>query len=264
MQQPTCVMKFGGASLSTPEQFDFISDLILLRKFEYPRICIVVSAMGKTTDDLFQLAKKVNHNPPQRELDMLLSVGERISMSLLAMSLAKKGCEAISFTGSQSGIITCSRHSEAKIIDVTPTRLLKSIEQNKIVIVAGFQGVSRNKEITTLGRGGSDTTAVALGIALKAQKVEFYKDVPGFCSEDPKVNPDANLFSHLTYEEAIDIVSKGAKILHNRCLLLAKANQIPLHVLSFKEEFRQFGGTCIGQNCQQTSTPIYELEEVTV
>lgn len=277
MQNRTCIMKFGGASLSTPEQFDVISDLILHKAQEYPRICIVVSAMGKTTDELLTLAKKVNPNPPQRELDMLLSVGERISMTLLAMSLAKRGREAISFTGSQSGIITCSKHAEAKIIDVVPSRLLKNLEQEKIVIVAGFQGVSRNKEITTLGRGGSDTTAVALGCALGAEKVEFYKDVPGFCSEDPKTNPKACLFSYLTYDDAIEIVSKGAKILHQRCLELAKHNQIPLHVLSFKEEFRQFGGTCIANNniektqgvqtkgnkSQATQvTPIYEQEEV--
>lgn len=271
MQNRPCVLKFGGASLSTPEQFEVISDLILHKAKEYPRICIVVSAMGKTTDELLNLAKKVNPVPPQRELDMLLSVGERISMALLAMALSKRGHEAISFTGSQSGIITCSRHAEAKIIDVTPTRLLKSLEQNKIVIVAGFQGVSRNKEITTLGRGGSDTTAVALGCALGAERVEFYKDVPGFCSEDPKINPKACLFSHLSYDEALDIVSKGAKILHQRCLELAKLNEIPLHVLSFKEEFRQFGGTCIQSSCIQDSTqntntknrtPIYEQEEV--
>ena len=268
MKNKTCVMKFGGASLSTPEQFDVISELILHKAKEYPRICIVVSAMGKTTDELLTLAKKVNPTPPQRELDMLLSVGERISMALLAMSLAKRGHEAISFTGSQSGIITCSRHAEAKIIDVTPTRLLKSLEQEKIVIVAGFQGVSRNREITTLGRGGSDTTAVALGTALGAEKVEFYKDVPGFCSEDPKINPNASLFSHLSYDDAIEIVSKGAKILHQRCLELAKVNQIPLHVLSFKEEFRQFGGTCIApciansHTESKQSTPIYEQEEI--
>jgi aspartate kinase len=193
---------------------------------------------------------------------MLLSVGERISMTLLAMCLAKKGREAISFTGSQSGIITCNQHSEAKIIDVTPFRLIKSLEQNKIVIVAGFQGVSRLKEITTLGRGGSDTTAVALSVALGAEKVEFYKDVPGLFSEDPKKNPDASLFSHLNYDEALDIVSKGAKILHKRCLELAKANQIPLHVLSFKESFSQFGGTCIEPCGPRSVTPIYEKEEV--
>jgi len=262
MQNRTLVMKFGGASLSTPEQFEAIADLVLKQAAIYPRVCIVVSAMGKTTDELLNLAKQINPSPPQRELDMLLSVGERISMTLLAMCLAKKGHEAISFTGSQSGIITCNQHAEAKIIDVTPFRLLKSLEQNKIVIVAGFQGVSRQKEITTLGRGGSDTTAVALGVALGAEKVEFYKDVPGLFSEDPKKNPDANLFSKLSYDEALDIVSKGAKILHQRCLELAQANQMPLHVLSFKEEFRQFGGTCIEPQGPRSTTPIYEKEEV--
>jgi aspartate kinase len=256
----TVVLKFGGASLSTPEQFDIISDLIVRRSKEYPHIVIVVSAMGKSTDELLALATKVNPTPPQREVDMLLSAGERISMSLLAMACAKKGLPAVSFTGSQSGIITCPRHSEAKIIDVRPFRLKKCLEENNIVIVAGFQGVSRSGEITTLGRGGSDTTAVALGVALGAEKVEFYKDVPGFCSEDPKKNPDACLFSSLSYTQASEIVAKGAKILHHRSLLLAMRNQIPLHILSFKSEYQQFGGTVIYPENRRPETVCYEEE----
>ena len=254
-------MKFGGASLAEPSQFNSICDLILKKAERYPKIVIVVSAMGKTTDELIALAKQVNDNPPQREYDMLISVGERISMSLLAMALAKRGCHAISFTGSQSGIITTQDHAEAKIIEVRPTRILQSLESSKIVIIAGFQGVSRGGEITTLGRGGTDTTAVALGVALQAEKIEFYKDVPGIFSEDPKINKNAQLYSTITYDCALEITGKGAKILHHRSLLLAKSNQIPLHVLSFKAEYQQFGGTIISCASAATSRPekpIYE------
>jgi aspartate kinase len=257
----TLVMKFGGASLATPEHFDHVANLVLKRHEQYEQIVIVVSAMGKTTDELLQLAKKIHPTPPQRELDMLLSVGERISMSLLAMSIEKKGKQAVSFTGSQSGIITCSRHSDAKIIDVKPYRLLNSFQQNKIVIVAGFQGVSRQGEITTLGRGGSDTTAVALGAALNASCVEFYKDVPGLCEKDPKIDPHSALFSTISYDDAIDIVSKGAKILHLRSLLLAKQNGIPLHIRSFKQEYEELGGTKIKTD-SRTKQPLKYEEEI--
>lgn len=261
----TIVMKFGGASLATCNQFDAIADLIIKKRQEYPHMVIVVSAMGKTTDELITLAHQVHSNPPQREYDMLLSVGERISMSLLAMAIQKKNHEALSFTGSQSGIITSPHHADAKIIDVRPTRVLQNLKANKIVIVAGFQGVSRGGEITTLGRGGSDTTAVALGVALQAEKVEFYKDVPGIFSSDPKKVKDAELYTQMNYDEALKIVTDGARILHKRCLLLAQKNQIPLHVLSFKDEYMNFSGTII-QNPhkdfrERAEHPFYELEE---
>lgn len=244
----TLVMKFGGAAVATPEHFSRIADIILERKQEYQRIAIVVSAMGDTTDQLIALARKVNPDPPQREYDMLVTVGERISISLLAMALAAKKHEAVSFTGSQSGIITCSRHTEARIIDVRPNRLLPLLEQGKIVIVAGFQGVSRGGEITTLGRGGSDTSAVALGIAIGAEKVEFFKDVPGIFHEDPKKNPNSEMFKHLSYDEALDIVLKGAKVLHSRCIQLASRNGLPLHVRTFNSPGTDFlGGTFIGE-----------------
>ncbi len=164
---------------------------------------------------------------------MLLSVGERISMSLIAMSLHKLGHKVKSFTGSQSGIITCSRHTDARIVDVRPQRLLKHLDDGYVVIVAGFQGVSIEGEITTLGRGGSDTTAVALGIALNAEFVEFYKDVSGVYSKDPKYSPEAMFFSKMDYSQALDIVNRGAKILQPRCIVLAEKNSIPLHVRSF-------------------------------
>lgn len=242
------VLKFGGASVASPEHFNRVAEIIIKRSEEFDRIVVVVSAMGGATDQLTQLAHQVHPNPPKREMDMLISVGERISISLLAMVLAKMGKEAISYTGSQAGVITSSDHSEARIIDVKPFRILPHLDSGRIVIVAGFQGVSKvGGEITTLGRGGSDTSAVALAVALRASRVEFYKDVAGVCSADPKQNPQAEVISSLTYDEALAIVKKGAKILHERAVLLAQKNNLPLHVLSFMEKRQQSsGGTWIG------------------
>ncbi|MBS3904315.1 MAG: aspartate kinase [Simkania sp.] len=231
----TLVLKFGGAAVATPECFSSIARIIEQRRRLYPRIAIVISAMGTTTDDLLKLARQVHPNPPRREVDMLISVGERISIALLAMALDLKGIQAISFTGSQSGIITSDEHSDARVIDVRPWRLFPHLEEGRIVIVAGFQGVSKKGEITTLGRGGSDTTAVALAVALHAEKVEFYKDVPGICDVDPKENLRARVFPHLSYEEAIKITENGAKVLHPRCIYIAKKNEVPLQILSFHE-----------------------------
>lgn len=256
----TLIMKFGGAAVATPEQFAHIADLIITRKKEYARIVVVVSAMGETTNQLIQLAKQVHPEPPQREYDMLISVGERISMSLLAMALCFKNQEAVSFTGSQSGIITCQRHSQARIIDMRPKRIEKSLEQGKIVIVAGFQGVSCDKEITTLGRGGSDTSAVALGIALGAQKVEFFKDVPGIFDDDPKQKAQAKYYPYLTYQATLDIVERGAKILHARAIRLAEKNSLPLHVRSFISSYCNHPGTMIfEQEKERIKIPLYEI-----
>lgn len=242
----TLIMKFGGASVASSSQFSKIADIILARASCYERIVVVVSAMGNTTDQLLSLAKEVHKEPPRREQDMLISVGERVSIALLAMALAAKGKEAISFTGSQSGIITTSEHLDARIIEIRPQRILKELNLKKIVIVAGFQGMSLQGEITTLGRGGSDTTAVALGVALHAEKVEFYKDVPGIFSDDPKKNESATFFSQLSYEEALAITGKGAKVLASRCVSLAFKNKLPLHILPF-EAFDTAVGTFIGQ-----------------
>jgi aspartate kinase len=258
----TLIMKFGGASVATPEHFGRIAEIIIERQKEY-RVVAVVSAMGNTTDQLIALAKQVNPDPPRREYDMLVTVGERISIALLVMAIAAKGHEAVSFTGSQSGIITCARHSDARIINVKPElRILPILNKDKAVIVAGFQGVSRGGEITTLGRGGSDTTAVALGIALNASKVEFFKDVPGIFVDDPKKNATAKMFSHLTYEEALDIVLKGAKVLHSRCIELAQKNHLLLHVRSFNDvDFTKEEGTLIGnEDWRPTNSPQYEEE----
>ncbi len=254
----TLIMKFGGASVATPAHFARIADIILEQKRCYPHIVVVVSAMGNTTDQLIELAKQVNPCPPQREYDMLVSVGERISISLLAMALAAKNHEAVSFTGSQSGIITCNRHTEARIIDVQPHRLIPHLEAGRVVIVAGFQGVSRTKEITTLGRGGSDTSAVALGIALKA-KLKFFKPVDGIYRDDPKKNPEAELLEKLTYAEALDIIDKGAKVLHRRSLLLACKNALPLEVCSFQDPTGDKIGTLIANPYYiSPPAPVYE------
>lgn len=257
----TIVLKFGGASVATPEQFSRIADIIINIKERYNRVVIVVSAMGNTTNDLISLAKQVNPNPPQREYDMLVTVGERISISLLAMALAAKNCDAMSFTGSQTGIITCEKHAEAKIIDVRPHRLMSCLNEGKVGIVAGFQGVSGQKaEITTLGRGGSDTTAVALGVALRAEKVEFFKDVPGIFDFDPKTHSEAKLLQTLSYQDALKIIRAGAKVLHERCLELAMKNSLPLHIRSFNDYHdKTLSGTVIEDlKAVKRDLPVYE------
>ncbi len=250
------VLKFGGASVSEPESFLKIADLIIERTFIGCKIAVVVSAMGNTTDQLFQLAHKVHSNPPRRELDMLVSAGERISIALLAMALAAKGVQAVSFTGSQSGIITTGCHSEAMIVDVRPHRILSVLEKGQIPIVAGFQGVSRKGEITTLGRGGSDTTAVALAVALRSPAVEFYKDVSGIFETDPKKDPKARHLPLISYKTAYEMAENGAQVLHPRAIALAEKNGIQLSVRSFQEE----GETVVGSDAAFNHQLIYETE----
>lgn len=255
----TLVMKFGGAAVASSENFSHIARLILQRRRTFPRLVIVVSAMGQTTNNLIALAKEVHPSPPQREYDMLISTGERISMSLLAMALCRENCEAISFTGSQSGIMTCSNHSNAHIIDVRPHRISECLDQDKIVIVAGFQGVSMQKEITTLGRGGSDTSAVALAVALGANHAEFYKDVEGIYDKDPKNHSDSIFFNQLNFDQALAIVNQGARVMHARAIELAKKNALPLHIRSFICDYCKNEGTWISDPLQaRVSKPIYE------
>jgi len=252
------VMKFGGASVAETESFLKIAEQIIEKSKSDAEIAVVVSAMGNTTDQLLELARKVHPNPPRRELDMLISTGERVSISLLAMALSLKGKEAVSFTGSQSGIITCGNHSDARIIDVKPRRLLPVLKRGQIAIVAGFQGMSLEGEITTLGRGGSDTTAVALAAALKAPSVEFYKDVPGIFDADPKKNPKAKCIREMTYKEALQIARNGGKVLHPRCIELAMKNGIQLSIRSFLSPC--LGGTLVGASVQRNPEIGYEVE----
>lgn len=248
----TLVMKFGGASVASTDSFEKVAQIIMDRAGHYEACVVVVSAMEHMTDHLIGLALKVHPNPPQREYDMLISVGERVSVSLLAMALNRKGVEAFSFTGSQSGIITNNEHTNARIVDVRPTRLLEHLKKNQVVIVAGFQGVSLQKDITTLGRGGSDTSAVALGVALGADKVEFYKDVEGVYDADPKLNPTATLFKELNYSKALSLIQGKRMILHPRCITLAQKNSLPLHVLSFNNYSAP--GTVIADSQAQKNT----------
>ena len=228
----TKVLKFGGASLASIGHFERVADIVAGEKCD--ELVVVVSAMGDMTDHLFGLAKAIHDDPPKREQDMLVSVGERISMALLAMALDKRGVKAISLTGSQSGVITCTRHGEADIVEVRAGRVRRHLEEGNVVIVAGFQGMSEQREITTLGRGGSDTTAVALGAALEAECVTFYKDVGGVYSCDPKRDADARLLKRLSYGEALKVCEEGG-VIHPRAIRLAEKHGIPLKVASFEE-----------------------------
>jgi len=262
----TIVMKFGGAAVATVNHFSKIADIVIERSKGYDRTAIVVSAMGTMTDDLIALAKQVHPNPPRREHDMLITAGERISIALLSMALAAKERIAVSFTGSQSGIITSDDHANATIVDVRPHRLLPHLDNGSIVIVAGFQGVSTSREITTLGRGGSDTTAVALATALEAYKVEFFKDVEGIYDKDPQKHCNAAIHHNLSYKHAMKISTSGAEVLHPRCIMLAERNCIPLHVLPFHNLLTKKPlGTIIFNECgKRPQVPIYEPYKKTV
>jgi aspartate kinase len=236
-QKSILVLKFGGAAVSSPERFGEIAQIIKARATTGAQLVVVVSAMGDSTDELIALAKKVHPKPPERELDMLISVGERISISLLAMALERVGLHGVSLTGSQSGIITNEAHTNAKIREVRPQRILKILEQDKIAIVAGFQGMClETGDITTLGRGGSDTTAVALAAALNAKQVEFFKDVEGIFDKDPKTDASAKKHDQLTFAEAHRITLAGAQVLQSRCIAIARDNLIPLWVLPFQSK----------------------------
>lgn len=223
------VQKYGGSSLASPKHIQIAADRIKRLRLSGAEVVVVVSAMGHTTDHLLKLASKTVKAPPSRELDMLLTAGERVSMSLLAMSLQERQVPAISFTGSQSGIITTSDHSHAKILEIRPQRIQEELKKGKVVIIAGFQGVSREKEITTLGRGGSDTTAVALAAALKADHCEILTDVEGIFSADPRLVSGAKLFERLSYEECLELSSLGAKM-QPRSIELARRFQVKVWI----------------------------------
>lgn len=236
------VMKFGGSSVATPEKIRQVAALIRARTLEGWRVCVVVSAMGTTTDGLLEQARQVAESPPRRELDMLLTCGERASMALLAMALHDVGVPCLSLTGSQSGILTSDRHSDARILEVRPYRVQDELEQGRVVIVAGFQGVSYRKEITTLGRGGSDTTAVALAAALDAEACEIYSDVDGVFTADPRLVPEATRLEALGYEEMQELAQAGARVLNAQAVQFAKARGIALYA---KKTGEPGGGTVI-------------------
>ena len=226
------VQKYGGTSLGSNELLRKIARKIVRDKDSWDGVVVVVSAMEDTTDKLLSMAYAFNPSPPERELDMLLTSGERIAMSLLSIAIWAEGGEAISYTGSQSGIITEDRHTGARILEVRASRIVESVAKGKIVIVAGFQGMSGKREITTLGRGGSDTTAVALAVALGAERCEIYTDVPGVFTANPKIVKEAERLDELSYDEMLEFAHSGAEIVHPRAIGLAKTNKIPLFILS--------------------------------
>ena len=223
------VQKYGGSSMAGPEKICAVARRIMQTHAAGHAVCVVVSAMGDTTDELLAKAKRLSPNPPRRELDMLLSAGERISMALLCIALRELGGDAISFTGSQSGIITNDRHSDARIIEVRPFRVQDELSRGKIVVVAGYQGVSYKKEVTTLGRGGSDTTAVAMAAALGAEWCEICSDVDGVYSADPRVVPAARRLDELNYEETQEMAEAGARVLNAQAVEFAKERGIAIY-----------------------------------
>ncbi|MGF7233427.1 MAG: aspartate kinase [Frankia sp.] len=237
------VQKYGGSSVSDADRIKRVAERIVDQRRSGDDVVVVVSAMGDTTDDLLDLAEKVSPLPPARELDMLLTAGERISMALLAMAISRLGAEARSFTGSQAGVITDSAHGRARIIDVTPGRIRDALDAGAVAIVAGFQGVSQDtKDITTLGRGGSDTTAVALAAALNADVCEIYTDVDGVFTADPRLVPNARKIDRISYEDMLEMAASGAKVLMLRCVEYARRYGVPVHVRS---SFSQRNGTWV-------------------
>jgi aspartate kinase len=230
---PIIVQKFGGGVIRNLEALERVADLVSKKIAEGNIPVVVVSAMGNKTDELIRIAKKVNPSPPARELDMLLSVGERFTAALLSLALDRRGYHAVSFTGSQVGIITNNEHTDAKIISINGKRIIQAIKNKTVPIVAGFQGVSIEKEITTLGRGGSDITAVALAAFLNADCCEFYKDVTGIFAENPKLFPLAKPIKTITYEELVELTSSGAEIIAPRACELAIKYDVPIAIKSF-------------------------------
>jgi aspartate kinase len=238
------VQKFGGTSVGDATRIANVARRVVATRELGNDVCVVVSAMGDTTDELIELAQAVSKNPPPREMDMLLTSGERISMALLAMAIHGMGHEAVSYTGSQAGVITTTEHGRAKIVEVRADRIREALDRGKIVIVAGFQGVSQDAEVTTLGRGGSDTTAVAIAAALKADACEIYTDVDGVFTADPRIVPNARLLHKVSYEEMLEMAATGARVLQLRSVEYARNHAVLVRVRS---SFSEAEGTWIGE-----------------
>ncbi len=226
------VQKYGGTSVADPDRIRAVADHIARTRRGGAEVVVVVSAMGKTTDDLLRLAREVARQPHGRELDMLLTAGERISMSLLCMALIDLGVPAVSFTGSQAGIVTDTTHGKAKILEVRGDRIREALARGAVAVVAGFQGISTDRDITTLGRGGSDTTAVALAAALGAEVCEIYTDVSGVFSADPRVVPEARKLSRVSFDEMLEMAATGGRVLALRSVEFARNHHVPIHVRS--------------------------------
>ena len=236
------VQKYGGTSVGDPERIKNVAKRVVKRYKEGNDMVVVVSAMGHTTDELIDLMKKVTNNPDDREMDVLLSTGEQVTISLLAMAIKDLGCDAISLTGAQAGILTTDVHTKAKISDVNKERIKEELKKGRIVVVAGFQGINEHGDITTLGRGGSDTTAVALAVALNADMCEIYTDVDGVYTTDPRIVPEASKLSTISYDEMLELASLGAQVLHPRSVELSKLYGVKLQVRS---SFNENPGTII-------------------
>jgi len=226
------VQKFGGTSVADPDRMKNVARHVAETRKQGNDVVVVVSAMGKATDNLVELARQVSSNPQGREMDMLLTTGERISMSLLCMALNDLGCEAMSFTGSQVGIITDTSHTKAKILEIKGDRVREALAQGRVAVIAGFQGVSTEREVTTLGRGGSDTTAVAMAAALGADVCEIYTDVTGVFSADPRMVPQARKLGWLSFDEMLEMAGAGSKVLALRSVEFARNHDVPIHVRS--------------------------------
>jgi aspartate kinase len=233
---PIVVQKYGGTSVGTPERIQQVADRVVRTREAGNDVVVVVSAMGDTTDVLFGMASELTQVPEPRELDMLLTAGERIAMSLLAIAVNARGCKAASYTGSQAGIITDTQHGKARIVEVRPARIQESLGAGNVVILAGFQGLSTDFDITTLGRGGSDTTAVAMAAALGAEVCEIYTDVDGVFTADPRIEPRARRLDKITYEEMLELSAAGAKVLQLRSVEYARRHKVRLHVLPSHSE----------------------------
>ena len=226
------VQKFGGSSVANVDRIKNVARRVVSYRKKGWKLVVVVSALGDTTDELIELAGQITSEPPAREMDMLLSTGEQISCSLLAMAIEELGYDAISFTGGQVGIMTDQTHTKAKIVDISGGRIRKALQEGRIVIVAGFQGVTQDQDITTLGRGGSDLTAVALAKAIGARTCEIYTDVEGVYTTDPRIVPEARKLNQITYDEMLEMASLGAQVMQARSIEVAKKFDIPIHVRS--------------------------------
>lgn len=235
-------MKYGGSSLATVDKIGAVAKRIVARRDEGTRIAVVVSAMGGTTNEYLQLAEAVSSRPSARELDVLLTAGEQVSISLLAMALQEQGAESVSLTGRQAGFLTDGCHSRASILELKPRRVLEQLEAGKIVVVAGFQGITKNGDITTLGRGGSDTSAVALAAALQADRCEIYSDVEGVFSADPRTVPAATLLDEVNYDEMLEFARHGARVLNTQAVETARRYEV---TLSARSTFKDGKGTLV-------------------
>jgi aspartate kinase len=251
--QSTVVMKFGGTSVADAERIKRAAARIVAQKEAGNRVVAVLSARGKTTDELIAAAHEVSEHPDPREMDMLLSTGERISCALCAMAINDLGHKAISLTGSQAGIVTDTSHTKARIIDVRANRIREALDEDKIVLVAGFQGVSTSRDVTTLGRGGSDTTAVALAAAVGAEVCEIYTDVDGVYSADPRIVPDARKLLVVSFEEMLEMAASGAKVLQLRSVEYARTHGVRIHCRS---SFTNATGTVVVREDETMENPL--------